>query len=46
MKLIAITLLMLAVVGLSACAETPRLPECEGPWASINPPVESAADEK
>lgn len=44
MKLIAITLLILAVVGLSACAETPRMPQCEGPWTPVNPPIE-AADE-
>jgi hypothetical protein len=44
MKLIAVTLLLLAVVGLAACAETPRMPQCEGPWMPVNPPIE-AADE-
>lgn len=44
MKVIAITLLMLAVVGLSACAGTSRMPQCDGPWTPVNTPIE-AADE-
>jgi hypothetical protein len=44
MKLMAMVLLLFAVVGLSGCAGTPELPQCQGPWTPINSPVE-AADE-
>lgn len=42
MKITALILLMLAVIGLAGCAGTPRVPQCEGPWTPINPPIETA----
>lgn len=43
-RMTALVMFLLAVIGLSGCAETPRMPQCEGPWTPINPPSE-AADE-
>lgn len=42
MKITTLILLMLAVVGLSGCAGTPELPQCEGPWTPVNATVETA----
>ena len=42
MKLTALVLLMLAVVGLAGCTGTPRVPQCEGPWTLVNATVETS----